>query len=850
MTTKLIGLIGSSFIALGAFAQGFVNANTDHGLFQINVGAISHGAGVSFYDFNKDGFDDITYCQSGDSLVFYESTGDSLIRHELIPNALDMRMASWADYDNDGDADLLVTKARNVGNNTKLYRNDGWPVLTDVTPDLAMPNFGGVRSYGHCWGDYDKDGFLDLYICNYNLGGGITNWLFHNDGDGTFTELSAAAGVANGSQLSFQSVFWDFNQDGWLDLYVVNDLNQQSVMYYNNGDGTFNDVSVATGTNIQIEAMCISIFDYQNDGDWDIYVTNIAVGNFLLVNENGVFSNQADVAGLELNRMSWGSTFVDFDNDTDQDIHIVTTQGSNNQNPFLENNGNDFFTENNALGFEGDITNAYSNAKGDYNNDGFYDLTHSTVGSQNSYIFWENLGIGGNWVKVDLTGTYSNRDAIGSHVSYWINGVERRYFTSAGGGFLSQNAHTEILGLSDATQIDSLTITWPRGFVETHYDLQAGQRYDFIEGQTLSASIEVLEETTVLCDSLHLNAGQWSSYLWDNGSTDATRTVFSSGEYTVVVTNEQGISTSASISITQGYIPQITAEVINNSCYQAGNGNIAITESNNQPYTAVWNTESGALPQIFLAGVYSAVITSQDNCSIEVSYEITEPGPFEASAEVSLPLCAGETGAATINFIGGAEPITTDWQGFDPDALAVGDYFITSTDNNECLVISYILITAPEELVIVNSTITDAENGNNGAIELEISGGVEPYNFAWSNSTSENPIIDIGQGQYSCLITDANGCEISFEGAIIDLNVNERENSFRIFPNPSSGIVQIESTISGASIRVIDGFGRIIWNNIVNNSRIELDLSAHAKGMYIIEVIAGSEVERHQMIIE
>jgi len=256
------------------------------------------------------------------------------------------------------------------------------------------------------------------------------------------------------------------------------------------------------------------------------------------------------------------------------------------------------------------------------------------------------------------------------------------------------------------------------------------------------------------------------------------------------------------------------------------------------------------LPQIFLAGVYSAIITSQDNCSIEVSYEITEPGPFEVSTEVSLPLCAGETGAAAINFIGGAEPITTDWQGFDPDALAVGDYFITSTDNNGCLVISYILITAPEELVIVNSTITDAENGNNGAIELEISGGVEPYNFVWSNGTSENPIVDIGQGEYSCVITDANGCEISFDAAIIDLNVNERENSFRIFPNPTSGIIQIEPIINGAKVRVLDSFGRIIWSSIVNNSREELDLSEQAKGMYIIEVIAGSNVERHPLIIE
>lgn len=850
MTTKLIGLISSSFIAFGAFAQGFVNANTDHGLFQINVGAISHGAGVSFYDFNKDGFDDITYCQSGDSLVFYESTGDSLIRLELIPNTLDMRMASWADYDNDGDADLLVSKARNVGNNTKLYRNDGWPVLTDVTPDLAMPNFGGVRSYGHCWGDYDKDGFLDLYICNYNLGGGITNWLFHNDGDGTFTEVGATAGVANGSQLSFQSAFWDFNQDGWLDLYVVNDLNQQSVMFYNNGDGTFSDVSVATGTNLQIEAMCISVIDYQNDGDWDIYVTNIAVGNYLLVNEDGVFTNQADIAGLEVNRMSWGSTFIDYDNDGDKDIHIVTTQGSNNQNPFLENDGTDFFTENNSLGFDGDITNAYSNAKGDFNNDGFYDLTHSTVGSQNSYIFWENLGIGGNWVKVDLTGTYSNRDAIGSYIRYWIDGIERRYFTSAGGGFLSQNAHTEIIGIGDAAQIDSLTITWPRGFVEAHYNLQAGQRYDFIEGQTLAASVEVLEGTTVICESLHLNAGEWTTYLWEDSSSDATRTIFSPGEYTVVVTNEFGISTSATITITQGYIPQITAEVINNSCYQSGDGNIAIAEMNEQSYSAVWNTESGALPQIFFAGIYSAVITSQDNCSIEVSYEITEPGPFESSAEVTSPLCAGETGAATINFVGGAEPITTDWQGFDPSALEEGDYFINSFDNNGCIVSNFISITAPEPLLIVNSTITDAEDGANGSIELEVSGGIEPYNFTWSNNTTENPVINIGQGQYECVVTDANGCETTFEASIIDLAVQEVENSIRIFPNPTSGFVQLDQITNGATVRIVDGLGKIIWANTVNNSRIDLDLSSHTKGTYIIEVISKKSVIRKKLVIE
>ncbi|MEZ4798294.1 MAG: VCBS repeat-containing protein [Flavobacteriales bacterium] len=253
-----------------AFSQGFTNGNSTYGISMVNTGAISHGAGVTFYDFNQDGYDDITFCSASDSLVFYESTGTGFIRKEIIPNNLDMRQASWCDFDKDGDPDLLVTKARNTGNNTKFYRNDGYPVFTEITDDLNLPNMTGVRSYGHTWGDYDKDGWIDLYICNYNITGGITNWLFHNNGDGTFTEVSMLAGVSNGSNLTFQATFCDFNEDSWPDLFLINDLNQTSTMYMNNGDGTFTDVGADNGAHLMIEAMCISIDDFQNDDDWDI----------------------------------------------------------------------------------------------------------------------------------------------------------------------------------------------------------------------------------------------------------------------------------------------------------------------------------------------------------------------------------------------------------------------------------------------------------------------------------------------------------------------------------------------------------------------------------------------------
>lgn len=833
-------------------AQGYTWANEDHGIVTLNTGAISHGAGVTFFDFNKDGLDDVTFCTASDSLIFYQSTGDSLIRIEIIPNTFDMRMASWVDYDNDGDYDLFVTKARNVGNNSKLYRNDGWPVFTDVTAQLNLPNFGGVRSYGHSWADYDKDGYLDVYVCNYNVAGGLTNWLFHNNGDGTFTEVSAIAGVGNGSRLSFQSAWCDFNNDGWLDLYVINDLNQPSAMYYNNGDGTFTDVSVETGTNIQIEAMCISIIDFQEDGDWDIYVSNIATGNYFLINENGTFTNQAAASNLVVNRMTWGTTWVDYDNDGDQDIHMVTTQGSNNQNPFFINNGDGTFTENNSIGFEGDLTNAYSNAKGDFNNDGFYDLIHSTVGSQNTYRFWENNGIGGNWVKIDLTGTVSNRDAVGSLVKYYINGAEKRYFTSAGKGFLSQNAHTEILGIANASQIDSIEISWPNGLIEKHYNLLSGERYDFIEGQTLNNEITIEEGTNVICETLTLNAGDYSQVLWEDGSTEALRVILSAGVYTVEVTHPSGVITNASIEIVQGLVPQLQIEQSNVTCFGLANGNILVEETTGAEVNIVWNTESGMLPEFIGPGIYELSATSLDNCVVTSTIEITEPTALEVDINSTNVLCNGDaTGTAMLTVSGGTPEYTIDWNGIDENAIEAGTYSVLITDANGCSVSTAYEILEPSELILTEAIITNAENGSNGAITIEISGGVEPYTYLWNNGDQDNTNDFIGQGTHTCIVTDANGCSFIYEGQIIDLNIIETDlNDVSLFPNPTSEKFALLNVPIGTEYLLFDITGKLIIAGKTASNLQTVDVSNLQKGVYVCRVVVKGRTLTKKIIIE
>ncbi len=848
---KLFTLLFAAASILGN-SQGYQNATASYGINVLNTGAISFGAGTSFYDFNNDGRDDLTYCTSSDSIVFFISEGDSFTRVEILGNTVDAKQPTWVDYDNDGDADLMVTK-RNSG--TKLYRNDGWPNFTDVTDNLNMPMVVGVNSFGNAWADYDKDGDLDVYICNRNINE-VTNWLCKNNGDGTFQQVANDAGVSNTDNYCFQAVWCDFNNDTWLDLYVANDLNTGNTMYFNNGDGTFQEVGVATNTNLAIEAMCATVGDYDNDNDFDIYVANIATGNFLLQNDGtGVFTNVAAAAGLSVNMMTWGTQWVDFDNDTDLDIHMVTTNGGNNQNPFYVNNGDGTFTLANELGFAGDATNAYSNAIGDFNNDGFYDITHTTVGSQNSYTLWENLAVGGNSIKINLTGTESNKDGIGSRIDYWIDGQQYSHFSSAGGGFISQCSDNYILGMGDASQIDSLQILWPLGMPEMYYNLQAGSINHFIEGATYNYAITT-ENNNVLCNELILDAGERPNYMWDDGTTDRYRTVTAAGTYTSETTFWNGYVYTTSIDITQGYIPNFDIDVTNATCNGDSNGAAFIDENTNASISILYNESIVSNPMNNLvAGEYAIVVTSEDGCITEDAFTINQPDAIVPTIETTNVSCfGGNDGTAVFSATGGNTAVTASIVDADATQLEAGTYNILFFDQLGCWTQESITITEPSQLVVLSNSVTDAFNGNNGSIEIEIAGGTEPYTYAWSNGDEDALAENIGQGDFSCVITDNNGCTVSFEESIIDLTIESAETSFNIsvYPNPSNGILFVRSNAKNKieTVLVFDALGNLVSNLALNASSGMIDTSSWAQGIYTIQVKSANSISTEKIIIE
>ncbi|MDX1407105.1 MAG: VCBS repeat-containing protein, partial [Saprospiraceae bacterium] len=291
----------------------------------------SSAGGISCVDFNQDGLDDLTFASCiNDTLYFYENQGGgnfTLIDPPLVTNTDEVKGILWIDYDNDGDKDLVTAS---YGGPTRLYENTGGLNMVDVTVAAGFP-IDSTSSMSVSAADYDRDGDLDLYVCNYGYLPSFpppppdTNLMYRNNGDGTFTDVTAFTGTADSTRQSWCATFFDYNNDGWEDLYVANDrVDFRNALYHNNGDGTFSDVSASTGTDITIDAMNVGIGDYDNNGYLDIYVTNTPAGSALLKNNgDSTFTDVASATGtLFPGSTGWGGTFYDFDNDLDLDLYV------------------------------------------------------------------------------------------------------------------------------------------------------------------------------------------------------------------------------------------------------------------------------------------------------------------------------------------------------------------------------------------------------------------------------------------------------------------------------------------------------------------------------------------------
>lgn len=739
-----------------AQGQGFTEVSNAMGIDMRNTGNSILGVGMSFADFDRDGWDDLTYCSSNDSLVIYRNLGGTgFQRMEIFPFTHDSKMATWIDYDNDGDADLLWTKR---SGSTRLFRNNGDLQFTDVTTSLGITTNPQTHIYGCAWGDFDRDGWLDVHICTYSTVGNSRNFLCRNNGDGTFTDVSSAAGVANLGSLTFQSAWQDFNGDMWPDLYVINDNNEDNKLYINDQDGTFTDITASAGVATNVQSMNIGIADYDHDQDWDIYVTDALDPNILWRNNGDLtFTNVSAEANLEVNSFCWAGTWVDFDHDTWDDIYVATATNLLNQDFFYRNNGDGTFSDANIPSINTSQLFTYAAGRGDFNNDGFWDISVTCTGDT-SYLLYQGIPTDNHWVKLELEGTFSNRDAIGTHIDYYVNGQRYIKYTRCGEDFLTQHSTREILSLGNATQIDSLVITWPRGLVEKLYNVIADTTYHLVEGQ--QTDYHITASASALCgDPVVLSAGNYASFVWNDASTNDSLLVSSPGEYSVMVIDANGYTFTDTLSIAVGTFIDYTASVTQPVCVE---DNIGAAQINSSPNVTIqWEDNNESFDRSDLApGWYTFELNGTGYCSTSDSVQIVSALGLSPTVITTDVACNGSSDGSIAVSI--AEPIDSIvWNngalGDNITALSAATYTAIIYYNGQCTSQLAVDITEPEPIE-VELTVDDVScfDGSDGSVDWVIAGGTPPYNATFSNAQNSNlPAAD-----YILNIADSQNCAV------------------------------------------------------------------------------------------
>jgi hypothetical protein len=497
MTTRVF-ILFLIFSNLSNAQLAFEDVATQVGV-NYSYGDSEYGGGVSFADFNNDGWDDITYAtEDGAQIYFFENNNGvfNLVTLNGISNTYKTKQVIWIDYDNDGDKDLFVTAIEVIN---EFYRNDGGMNFTNISSTIGFFQTD-LFTYGTSFGDIDNDGDLDAFISNRtSTEQNQRNYLYRND-EGTFVDITQSSGIPiedeegnENSQLSFCTMFFDYNKDGFQDIYLANDKTDNiNRLYKNLGNGTFEDVSVASGSGIAVNAMTTTLGDYNNDGWFDIYITNTQSsqagnGNVLLKNNgDGTFTNVAEETGTTFNSLAWGAVFLDADNDTLLDLYVSGgfdgSIGSFLSAAFYHQQNDGIFVIPQNIGFENDTRKSFSNAIGDINNDGKPDIIVCND-TENNFL-WENKTTNtNNWLKVKLEGVTTNRDGIGNTIEIFINGRSQYRYTLAGEGYISQNSYHEFFGLGEATEVDYVKVTWTGTNTEDIiYDVNANQSITIKEG--------------------------------------------------------------------------------------------------------------------------------------------------------------------------------------------------------------------------------------------------------------------------------------------------------------------------------------------------------------------------------
>lgn len=825
-----------------AFAQ---TTFTDMGYqFQgdINVEDSFYGCGVSFFDFNQDGWDDLSFAMNGENPRFFENNAGIFTQVDLgIENTGESKQVMWVDIDNDGDSDVFIP---NRFGPFRLFRNDDF-TFVEISETAGFPQDDLHESFGSSWCDFDRDGLLDVYLSNFNsilTNDTITNYLFRNLGDGQFEDVTQISGVDNGNQQSFQSVWFDYNNDLWPDLYVINDrLDFKNALYKNNGDGTFDDVSAESGTDLAIYAMSATAADYNNDGFQDLYITNGVEGNvFLHNNGNGTFTDITDLSTTAAYTVCWAANFFDHDNDRLQDLHVAVWSFENldEQNHFWINQGSVFFEYDTDV-FPDDISQGYSTAIGDLNNDGFHDLVMHNDAPY-APTLWQCGGNDNHYLKVGLEGVWSNRDGVGTLITATSDGQAQFRYTRSGEDYLNQDSEFEIFGMGESESPASVALTWPSGLFEEYEDLDIDTTYYFIEGASFELAIS--SESNLLCaeDTLSITAGLnvQAEVIWNDESTGSTLEVQEPGPYSYSAVI-QGI-TFYSDTIWIEAAPSTTFEILVEDVSCAGDlsGSVDITLIAGPAIDQVnWEGQAVVLPiDGMSAGMHQLEIINELGCSSFEEIMITEPDSLLAIATVTHPLCWDGLGAVTLDVTGGTGMSNIDSAGFDFNFLWQGSYQISVTDSLGCEVIAEFEVIPPDQ--IEGEVETTDDLGDGGGATVVGSGGTGPLEILWSTDDEGWTIDGLMPGDYWVMITDSVGCSIALDFTILDLGIGDYpEHEILVFPNPANSVVTVTLEPAFTKITIHDALGSVVYHrNLNSNNTLALDVSHWSSGLYFLQL--------------
>ncbi|MFT6865228.1 MAG: hypothetical protein ACJA08_000045 [Cyclobacteriaceae bacterium] len=491
----------------------------------------SSAHGVSVADYDNDGDDDflILTTKEDESIKLFRNDGDFNFEEVAVKSGLNIKlkskMAVWFDANNDGWLDIYIGST----NANKFFKNNGDGTFSDFSEASGLKTV----SFGMAFmvGDLNADQLLDIYVTNLYE----ENQLFLNHGNSTFYNHIKNSGAEIGKLPSMGGVMFDYDLDGDLDIYCIYDQFEPNKLFINDGTGIFNNRAGFVNADHAGFGMGVDFADFNHDSKYDLYLSYYSNNRLLIQQQDGTFEDMAASTGLADLSMSWGVLCADINNDTFTDIFFSNSINTAGINQLFFNDGQGGFDKPSITSPLSNPSNSYGCAYSDLNSDGFLDLIVANSGQGGIQVF-RNLQSSGNWLELNLIGTTSNKFGVGTRVELLVNGEKLVDEVTVGSGYASQNSFVLHFGLGPAEIVDSITIYWPDNSIEKYAQLQSNTKLLAIQNESLEIfdsnryRTALLNENTIpnptllKPESTISGTGYSVPRLWNEAMLDAIRT--------------------------------------------------------------------------------------------------------------------------------------------------------------------------------------------------------------------------------------------------------------------------------------------------------------------------------------